>query len=97
MSNIGNHHVNIGKLPEARKWFQKARDQVVSPLSSRRGLHGFNPSKQFAPEYHPFALDSNRSAPAQWQKAAGTTSGPEMDPFLQFVLEIGHVTPDIRG
>ena len=31
------------------------------------------------------------------RKATGTTFGPELDPFFQFVLKIGHVTPDIGG
>jgi len=29
--------------------------------------------------------------------AGGNTLEPELDSFLEFVLEIGHVTPEIRG
>ena len=31
------------------------------------------------------------------QEATGKRFEPEVDPFLQFVLEFGHVTPNTRG
>jgi hypothetical protein len=42
------------------------------------------------------ARSAFQSCVAATPEATGNTFGPELDPFLPFVLEIGHVTPDIN-